>query len=870
MNANISLRRLLLGLVVLFGLLVAGGQFTFIMHTYTAELLHQTRQMTDHAGRFLAANLEIDLSADELEHHAHHLVAQMVSLPHLVYAAYVDADGVVRHATTPALAGRRLGDADLPSAALIDAARRQRGSRVTEDAAHKRLWAVFPVRLPGAGGETSAARSGLVVLLVDTAMIQREALPRALEQTLFVLVPILLLSLGIGVLVKMLLTDRIEQLLAYTRSQVEGRSLPPPVTGRDELGQLGERLAALMRSVVASRDFHVHLLDGMPNPIWRAGVDGKCDYFNRAWLQFTGRRLEQELGDGWAEGVHPQDAEYCLGGYRAAVAARTPFYLEYRLRHHDGSYHWLADHGQPIFGPGGEFIGYLGSCFDLQQQKEAAAAIRASEVRFRGLVERSLVGVYLIQDGVMSYANPRLAEWFGYPSDEIAGVPVDDLVASEDVLLVREMLRQRLEAGVLHLNYGFRARRRDGSVFPVEVFGTRIDIDGRLAVIGTLLDVTERERDRAALAAAAEVVEASPTVLFRWSPDEGWPVRYVSENVHRWGYRATDMLKGDFRFADVVHPDDIDRVGAEVSAHLAAGRREFVQEYRLRRADGSYIWIEDFISAHRDEDGALLHLEGLLTDISARHAAQEALRQFNAELEERVEQRTRELGVVNKELETFAYSVSHDLKAPLRGIDGYSHLLLEEHAAQLDEEGRLFLGNIRAGVRQMSRLIDDLLAYSRLERRNLQHTDINLREMVHGILAERAAELERGGARVEIEVPEDIVVRADVDGLAQVLRNLVDNAFKYSRNAAPPLVRIGASTAGDVHHLWVRDNGIGFDMQFHDRIFEIFQRLQRAEEYGGTGVGLAMVKRAVTRMGGRVWAESAPGAGATFHVELPR
>jgi PAS domain S-box-containing protein len=346
-------------------------------------------------------------------------------------------------------------------------------------------------------------------------------------------------------------------------------------------------------------------------------------------------------------------------------------------------------------------------------------------------------------------------------------------------------------------------------------------------------------------------------------------VLYVSENVHRWGYRASELLQADFLFADLVHPDDRQRVGEEVRDHLAAGRREYTQEYRLRLADGRYIWIEDLTSVLRDGDGELVHLEGLITDISARHAAQEALQRLNVELEERVAQRTEQLAALNKELETFAYSVSHDLKAPLRGIDGYSHLLLEDHATQLDEEGRLFLGNIRKGVRQMSQLIDDLLDYSRVERRSLQQTSIRLPDMVRAVLAERAAELESGQVVVDVQVPE-ITLTTDPEGLAQILRNLIDNAFKYSRSATPPTVRIGAVEEGERLHLWVEDNGIGFDMQFHERIFEIFQRLQRAEDYAGTGVGLAIVRRAVTRLGGRVWAVSSPGAGATFHLELPR
>ncbi|MCX7897405.1 MAG: PAS domain S-box protein [Rhodocyclaceae bacterium] len=420
------------------------------------------------------------------------------------------------------------------------------------------------------------------------------------------------------------------------------------------------------------------------------------------------------------------------------------------------------------------------------------------------------------------------------------------------------------------------------------------------------LATTLAERDAAYVALEKShalfeaVFEQAAVGIALVAPDGRWLKvnRRLCEIV---GYEAEELLQ--MTFQDITHPDDLAKDLAYVQQMLAREIPRYSMEKRYLRKDGSTIWILLTVALTWKADGTPEHFISVVEDIQRLHeteealaralewqkrarlatlnqmedanrarreaeAANAALRELNATLEARVAERTQALEALNRSLESFVYSVSHDLKSPLRGIDGYCRLLEEDYAHRLDDEGRLFLANVRQGVARMQALIDDLLAYSRMERRPLTTACIDLHALLERLVAERSEDIVQRGIDVRLSLPPCQLV-ADPDGLALILRNLLDNAIKFTRPRQRPEIEIGGKETLDGLHLWVRDNGIGFDMKYHDRIFEIFQRLHRLEEYPGTGVGLAIVKKAAERMGGRVWAESAPNQGATFHVFLP-
>ncbi len=286
-----------------------------------------------------------------------------------------------------------------------------------------------------------------------------------------------------------------------------------------------------------------------------------------------------------------------------------------------------------------------------------------------------------------------------------------------------------------------------------------------------------------------------------------------------------------------------------------------------RRRDGTEFPIEISLSPLHSEDD--LFVTAAVRDITDRKRAEAEIRQLNEGLEQRVTERTAELSAANRELDAFSYSVSHDLRAPLRAMDGFSKILLERHAEALPPEGQRYLGIVRDSSREMGVMVDELLNFSRLGRQELERRPVAPAEIARAALAELTAD--GSGRHLEARIDELPACRADPVLLKQVFVNLLGNALKFSRDRDPAIIEVTARDgegASDGPVYLVRDNGVGFDMRYADKLFGVFQRLHPAEEFEGTGVGLAIVARIVDRHGGRIWAEGAPGAGATFLFTL--
>jgi PAS domain S-box-containing protein len=500
----------------------------------------------------------------------------------------------------------------------------------------------------------------------------------------------------------------------------------------------------------------------------------------------------------------------------------------------------------------------------VADQMEAESRLSETSASYRRLFLDNPVPMWLYDRETLKFleVNGAAIDHYGYTREEFLAMSIRDIRPPEDLPALTELIANI--PGVRRSSGVWRHRRKDGSVIRVEITSHDTVWEGRGARLVLAYDVTERETSADALSQLQvryrTLVELSPEPIHIHRDGRFIFVNSAAVRIFR-AHSAAQMIGRPL--LDCILPEFHASVQERIS-RMERGQAMPRVEQRILALDGTEIDVESSAAPISDEGRPAFMV--VMRDITERKRAERELKLLNEDLEQRVRDRTAQLETTNRELEAFAYSVSHDLRAPLRTINGFGAAVMEDHASTLDAQAKDYLVRIRAATERMNQLIDDLLALSRVTRLELRRQNVDLSLMARDVADEvRLANISR---QVDVRIEGGMTVEGDPGLLRVLMHNLLDNAWKFTRRQAQARVDVGQQIDGAERIFFVRDNGAGFDMTYAAKLFGVFQRLHLQREFEGSGVGLATAQRIVRRHGGRIWAESVIGEGAVFRFTL--
>jgi PAS domain S-box-containing protein len=593
-------------------------------------------------------------------------------------------------------------------------------------------------------------------------------------------------------------------------------------------------------------------------------VDYRFLDMNRTFENLTGLNASEVIGKTVKE-VIPEIEDSWIETYGRVASTGEPIQFENFTQGLGKHYHVAA------YSPARGMFAVLFT--DITREVTLRNELMESESRYRGLIEDSGTGVGLFDaNGTMVMFNPKALENLEGEAKDFIGKNLRDVFPAESAEEYMRRIRTAIETGKIYEYEDFITSPSGQQKYYQSTYKVLRGVPGRVAQVQVVSQEISRLKNAEKKLIDSEkkyrqIFETTHDVIFQIGLDGR--IMDISPSV----YEHSGFTREELTGRDAA--DLYLQTGKDEEMMRIIQEKGIIKNYELelKTKAGKPQWVSMNVFIQSDSEGNPLWLQGSMHNISKLKAANrevsllnERLNKVVEEVQEKIQERTVQLESSNRELEAFSYSVSHDLRAPLRSIDGYSMILLEEYESVLNEEGKRLLNNIRINAQKMAQLIANLLEFSQLTRSEIQRSSVDMKTMAAGVFGEVSEAFHSPAIDFEIEtLPEAF---GDAAMIRQIWLNLLSNAVKYSIKKERPRIVIGSQQKNGKTVYFVRDNGVGFDMKYASKLFGVFERLHSASEYPGTGVGLALVQRIVDKHGGSVWAESREGEGSTFYFSI--
>ena len=611
--------------------------------------------------------------------------------------------------------------------------------------------------------------------------------------------------------------------------------------------------------------------------IWDWDIKNNLLVWDDQMIKLYGLKKEDFTGayDAWINGLHPDDREFSEAEIRDVIHDNKAYDTEFRIVWPDGTVRNCKARGEVFRDENGDPVRMVGINYDITEQKKAEEKVREKDLEFRKLSANVSDLIYQFTrrpDGTycLPIASEGIRNIFGCTPEEVKDdfAPIARVIYPDDV----ERVMHDIEYSAKHLTYftcEFRVQIPGRDVQWIYSKSTPEKLpDGSITWFGFNADITDRKL-------ADELLKKSET-RFQLMFNHATYGIVICQLIRDESGEATDYIhlqvnESITRHIGIKPVDVLNKKGSEMISRQET--RFLVRKFKTVVETGIPNEYQQYLPTfNKTIDLQIIHVEDdffavIFFDITEKKQAEERIKKLNEELEERVIQRTSQLEEANKELEAFSYSVSHDLRAPLRHINGFAEILTNEYSGQLSDDAQKYLDTITESAKRMGTLIDDLLSFSRTGRAEMKKTKFKMNQAVEEAIAHLNPSV------VDREIDWDISQLPEIQGDYNLLRlvwiNLIDNAIKYTQNRKKTRIKIGSEVDEENAIFFIRDNGVGFDMKYAEKLFGVFQRLHTSSEFEGTGIGLANIKRIISRHGGRTWAEAEPDKGATFYFSLP-